>query len=64
MTLVYTSEGLVDRKELRTVHQQHETEEADGIVMSVEWYRGDKLVRRDGWLNLYRPQEIGVGNGS
>ena len=47
---VDTAVGRLDRSEVRAELKAQEDEQA--VYVNVEWYRGDELVRRDGWVNV------------
>lgn len=58
---VFTTKGLIER-ELLTVADTV-IEEGDSRITITEWRLGDEVVRRDGHINLLRPQIVGVTDG-
>jgi hypothetical protein len=55
---VMTTKGLVNRSSLTMKMEQSEDDRA--IYAACEWYLGEELVRRDGWVNLKRGATIGA----
>lgn len=55
---VLTIDGLVERDEL--IPKDIVTESHNTRVTATEWFRGEKLVRRDVWVNVLRGETLGV----
>jgi hypothetical protein len=59
--LVNTTLGLIDRARLeRTVHS---FDEPGKVIVAIEWWLVNDLVRRDVWVNVLRGTEIVAAMG-
>lgn len=54
---VQTAEGLIERAALTV--KDIVSEGDNSRVTATEWYLGERLVRRDVWMNVLCAQEIG-----
>lgn len=61
MSQVMTTEGLLERAQLQARDEVFEDDTSR--TLATEWYLGDKLVRRDVWVNVLTPVSMGASNG-